>query len=255
MRSFLLLISCSYLSAAFADPVIVMKDSSAHVEAQGSIYKADAYIYSGIYDPLVDTLKYSHIFKLDKNSGNLSKIYKHCISRTMENFYKYGSCYVRCYVNGQSLDDIQAIDFEDASVMIPHTLSKFVAKRVINIPSEVTEIADGTFANLLFEDLNLPENLRIIGNGTFRHTGVRSLTIPENVTDIKERAFYACGELRTIDIFNVNVNFGQEVFANCSQLHTVRLHKIESIQDKECIVFNLINAGIDPSKTQFAWYL
>jgi|GEM_PF-6070347 len=123
--------------------------------------------------------------------------------------------------------------------------------RVVKIPDSVTVLGYGTFfqcaalervemgKNLKYinpwafgECINLKTivwstSLEYIEPEAFRLTGIETLKIPEGVKKISRGAFEACTELRSAYIPDTVEDMGDNLFADCSKLLSVRLPRNE----------------------------
>ena len=62
------------------------------------------------------------------------------------------------------------------------------------------------------ESIDLPDGVIMIGDRAFRGTGLTEVTIPRTVTDIGERAFVTCSNLKTATIEGTQTQIGDYAF-------------------------------------------
>lgn len=100
----------------------------------------------------------------------------------------------------------------------------------VTLPDAVTEISDGTFANCTsLEKITLGKNMTSIGTGTrdaeggltgtFENdTALKKISIPEGVTQIPDRAFAGCTNLKDITLLAHKLDgIGANAFLNISR--------------------------------------
>ena len=71
--------------------------------------------------------------------------------------------------------------------------------------------------------LVLPKGIKKIGKEAFKKLDIVSVEIPEGVTDIDEKAFYYCTELKTVKLPNSLTDIGKLGFACCPKLENLVL--------------------------------
>ena len=67
----------------------------------------------------------------------------------------------------------------------------------------------------------IPKSVTYIGEAAFRDTGLTSVSIPDGVTDIEEKTFIGCTDLKTVTIPGSVRTIGDRAFKNCSSLSDV----------------------------------
>ncbi len=76
------------------------------------------------------------------------------------------------------------------------------------VPSTVTAIYDGAFANTVnLTSVNLPNGLTTIGVGAFSFSGIKDVYIPSTVLTINNSAFSFCPDLEYFSVSATNPNF------------------------------------------------
>ena len=85
----------------------------------------------------------------------------------------------------------------------------------MEVPDDVTNIADEVFENKGLTSVTLPQNLTSIGNNAFKDNNLESLDIPNSVTDIGVSAFAGNSDLE-LYIFpsSSNPTVGNNAFPN-----------------------------------------
>ena len=91
----------------------------------------------------------------------------------------------------------------------------FCLATTVEIPDDVTNIADSVFENKGLNSVTLPQNLTSIGNNAFKDNNLESLDIPNSVTDIGDSAFAGNSDLE-LYIFpsSSNPTVGNNAFPN-----------------------------------------
>ena len=89
------------------------------------------------------------------------------------------------------------------------------------IPTSVTSIGDGAFANCSkLTSVTISASVTSIGAFAFGDcSGLNSVTIPASVTSIAEQAFYGCNRLTNVTIPSSVVSIGNSAFERCSSLN------------------------------------
>lgn len=89
----------------------------------------------------------------------------------------------------------------------------------VNIPSSVTSIGAGAFANTGLTELIIPEGVTNIGTYAFENCySLTSVTIPQSITSISEGTFLNCGSLNSLTIAESVKNIGARAFEMCNSL-------------------------------------
>jgi len=93
------------------------------------------------------------------------------------------------------------------------------------IPSNVTEIGDGSFNNCIgLTSVTIHNSVTKIGNGAFDGcSGLTSVTIPNSVTEIGDGAFLYCSMLTSVTISNSIISIGNRTFDGCINLTSVAI--------------------------------
>jgi uncharacterized repeat protein (TIGR02543 family) len=80
-------------------------------------------------------------------------------------------------------------------------------------------------------DVTIPSTVRSIGAEVLAGTGIESVTIPNTVTNIANRAFYECRNLKSVTIPGSVTGIGYNAFSQCDQLASVTFNKgLKSIE-------------------------
>ena len=88
----------------------------------------------------------------------------------------------------------------------------FCLATTVEIPDDVTNIADNVFENKGLTSVTLPQNLTSIGNNAFKDNSLESLDIPNSVTDIGDSAFVGNSFSSYVYIPNENANVDTSAF-------------------------------------------
>ena len=80
--------------------------------------------------------------------------------------------------------------------------------RYVMLPDGITSISENAFAGCgNMRQLNLPEGVESIGDGAFASSGLTSMFIPASVEEIGKEVFASCTELRAINVHKDNPNY------------------------------------------------
>ena len=88
----------------------------------------------------------------------------------------------------------------------------FCLATTVEVPDDVTNIADSVFENKGLNSVTLPQNLTSIGNNAFKDNNLESLDIPNSVTDIGDSAFGGNTFSSYVYIPNENANVDTSAF-------------------------------------------
>ena len=101
----------------------------------------------------------------------------------------------------------------------------------VNIPSIVTSIGEGAFANSIkLTDITIPNSVTSIGNGAFANcTNLTSVTILDGVINIGDYAFTYCISLNDINIPNSVTSIGEKTFSRCTSLMSISVSEDNSV--------------------------
>ena len=83
---------------------------------------------------------------------------------------------------------------------------------IIEIPNDVTNIADRVFENKGLTSVSFPNGLTSIGMNAFKDNNLDSLDIPDSVTDIEDSAFAGNSFSSYVYISNENANVNNSAF-------------------------------------------
>ena len=110
----------------------------------------------------------------------------------------------------------------------------FCLATTVEIPNDVTHIADSVFENKGLTSVNLPDGLTSIGMNAFKDNNLESLDISDSVTDIGDSAFAGNSNLE-LYIFpsSVNPTVGNNAFSNGYAIATKDV----------CFAFDATNTG------------
>ena len=112
-------------------------------------------------------------------------------------------------------------------------------------------ISDGAFNNLInLENILLPNTINYLGNYLFNDTKIKTFVVPDrvtelynifggskyiekivlnsNTTEIKDKAFYGCINLKEINLLNVKV-IGYYAFSGCENLTNIDISNITNL--------------------------
>lgn len=94
------------------------------------------------------------------------------------------------------------------------------------IPSGVTRLRDGAFANCLVTELDIPNTVTKIGESCFINCiKLESILLSRSITEIPANAFNFCSNLKEIDIPSSVTKIGEGAFSDCQSLESVILPK------------------------------
>ena len=110
----------------------------------------------------------------------------------------------------QGTDSCFVRDLSDATILAHYPCSA----STVEIPSDITSIADGVFENKGLTSVILPQNLTSIGNNAFKDNKIESLDFPDSVTDIGDFAFAGNFDLELIIFSNQGPTVGTDAFVN-----------------------------------------
>ena len=99
-------------------------------------------------------------------------------------------------------------DTNDSTILTDY----FCLATTVEVPDDVTNIADSVFKNKSLTSVTLPQNLTSIGNNAFKDNNLESLDIPNSVTDIGESAFVGNSFSSYVYIPNENANVDTSAF-------------------------------------------
>lgn len=113
------------------------------------------------------------------------------------------------------------------SVRLPETI-KFIGDKAFNgctrlkrleIPDAVEEIDRQAFEDCtVLSTVNLPASLRSLGKSAFAHTSVTNVVCPVNLTEVPQRCYDNCTNLRTVEFNDKITTIGAFAFFNCTEL-------------------------------------
>ena len=130
-------------------------------------------------------------------------------------------------------------DLNNATILAHYLCSA----STVEIPSDITSIADEVFENKGLTSVTLPQNLTSIGNNAFKDNNLESLDIPDSVIDIGDSAFAGNSDLE-LYIFpsSSNPTVGNNAFPNgyaittkdvCFEFDATDTGKINDYYDNE----------------------
>lgn len=121
---------------------------------------------------------------------------------------------------------VETVEVEEGVTEIgPSMFFAFEGVTDVELPDTVEVIGSGAFSSCYsLKHINLPRNLTEIADETFVATAIEELVIPDTVTSIGESAFLN-GNLVKIDIPDEVLSIGNNAFANCYYLEEVKLSK------------------------------
>ena len=140
------------------------------------------------------------------------------------------SAFKSCYDNRNRIG-LTTVTFAEGSQLKTIGESAFEACRVlssITIPASVTEIGKNAFYNCYDGSTGLTEvtfaegsKLETIGESAFNGCGISSVTIPASVTEIGQKAFAYCRNLKSVTVnwtaADKIVQINSNVFSNCPE--------------------------------------
>ena len=118
----------------------------------------------------------------------------------------------------------------------------------ITIPSDITEIKNGTFCGCTsLTSVTIPDSVTEIGEDAFYNcTSLTSVTIPDSVIEIGEWAFGNCTSLTSVTIPESVTWVGKNAFSNCTSLTSVTIPNsdigIDSYAFRNCTGELIINS-------------
>ena len=140
------------------------------------------------------------------------------------------SAFNSCY-DSRNRIGLTTVTFAEGSQLETIGESAFEACRVLSsvtIPASVTEIGKNAFYNCYDGSTGLTEvtfaegsKLETIGESAFNGCGISSVTIPASVTEIGQKAFAYCKNLKSVTVnwtaADKIVQINSNVFSNCSE--------------------------------------
>ena len=154
------------------------------VEIPGSVTEIGAYAFVG------NTFS-SYVYIPNKNTNVDTSAFDSSIVVVVEGTE---SCFIR--------------DANDSTTLTDY----FCLATTVEVPDDVTNIADSVFENKGLNSVTLPQNLTSIGNNAFKDNNLESLDIPNSVTDIGDSAFVGNSFSSYVYIPNENVNVDTSAF-------------------------------------------
>lgn len=94
---------------------------------------------------------------------------------------------------------------------------------LLNIPSEVTEIARLALANSRIKAVAIPSTVKTIGDEAFRYSRINSIAIPSTVKEIGYGLFRDCRSLTTATVNAAVKDLPEWTFEGCTALSSARL--------------------------------
>ena len=120
----------------------------------------------------------------------------------------------------------------------------------VKIPSEVTDIAKGTFSGCSgLTSIDIPSGVTSIGDRAFYGcSGLTSIDIPSGVTSIAPSTFSDCSGLTSIDIPSGVTSIGWDAFYGCSGLTSIDIPSgVTSIGDWAFDICSKLTSVVIPS--------
>lgn len=109
------------------------------------------------------------------------------------------------------------------AIIPSETFTGCTALTTISIPASVTEIRENAFKNTGLTALTIPGTVQSIGDGAFSGSALATLVVAEGTAEIRAEAFASCKKLREVTLPRSIRTIGQEAFAHCTELTTLRM--------------------------------
>ena len=154
------------------------------VEIHGSVTEIGAYAFAG-------NSFSSYVYIPNENANVDTSAFDYSIVVVVEGTE---SCFIR--------------DANDSTTLTDY----FCLATTVEIPDDVTNIADSVFENKGLTSVTLPQNLTSIGNNAFKDNNLESLDIPNSVTDIGESTFVGNSFSSYVYIPNESANVDTSAF-------------------------------------------
>lgn len=152
-------------------------------------------------------------------------------------------------------NSIETLTFSDGiNKIADYSCFGMPSLKVVVLPSSVTEIGEGAFADCLalkritlssnltsigneafancfsLKSINLPKGIKKIGDYAFSGSGLKEMTLPATVSTVGKYAFYGCQDLTDLAFSSRMKSVPTGVAKYCTSLETVKLpSKAESI--------------------------
>lgn len=115
---------------------------------------------------------------------------------------------------------------EDIDVKLREPLVEVLELAHIDYMPYITNIVEWMYrdSDNIPKNFILPDNIEAIFQGAFIYSNVENIIIPKNCSYIDTRAFYACNELKSVDIQSTVIKFiGKACFVGCHNLEYVNI--------------------------------
>lgn len=100
----------------------------------------------------------------------------------------------------------------------------------VTLANSIVEIEGYAFESCTnLTSIKLPWSVQDIGASAFDGSGLTSITLPDSINHIGPWAFSECENLITINLPNNNVNFENNVFADCVNLKTIKTNNYSKV--------------------------
>lgn len=123
----------------------------------------------------------------------------------------------------------------------------------IDIPKNITTLAEGSFIGANITTVIVPDNISTIGKGAFLGSAVSNVILPERLTVIADDAFTACLNLRKIYLPASLTTLGARTFMGCQNLECITIpENVQKVGD-EAFAFcrNLQKVTLPEQKIHF----
>ena len=125
--------------------------------------------------------------------------------------------------------DIESAKLPDSITEIQkHAFSSCQNLTTVNFPKGLRVIGENAFWNCKkLEKIELPSSLKKIEWYAFSATGVKAVSIPESetLTQLKEKVFFQCADLKEVTLPLSITNIADDTFAECSNDLTIKAYK------------------------------
>ena len=101
----------------------------------------------------------------------------------------------------------------------------------VSVPSSVTTIKAGAFADTNITELYIPDTVKVVENGAFASRNLQALYIPASVSNITKELLAGCDSVTTLVIGSTDPTIASNAFSNMRNLSSVYICREQSLSD------------------------